>query len=57
LVDDLDEQGIIARSKADAPEVDGLVYVQSEAKVNVGDFIEVEITDSSEHDLYARQLT
>jgi ribosomal protein S12 methylthiotransferase len=57
LVDDLDKQGIIARSKADAPEVDGLVYVQSEAKVNVGDFIEVEITDSSEHDLYARQLT
>ena len=53
LVDEVDEEGAIARSSADAPEIDGLVYVNSGQALNVGDFAEVRITDSDTHDLWA----
>ena len=54
LVDKIDEEGIIGRSKADAPEVDGLVYVDnlSGMNVKVGDVIKVTITNSDEYDLW-----
>jgi ribosomal protein S12 methylthiotransferase len=52
LVDEVDEDGAIARSSADAPEIDGLVYIENGQKLNVGDFVEVQITDSDEHDLW-----
>lgn len=46
LVDEVDEEGIIARSMADAPEIDGVVYIDNPNRVAVkaGQFIEVEIT-------------
>jgi len=53
MVDELAEDQAIARSSADAPEIDGLVYVENANHVQPGDFIEVEITDSDTHDLYA----
>jgi len=53
LVDEVDEEGAIARSSADAPEIDGLVYIEDGQKLNVGDFVKVKITDSDEHDLWA----
>ena len=53
LVDEVDEEGAIARSSADAPEIDGLVYIENGQQLNVGDFVEVKITDSDEHDLWA----
>ena len=53
LVDELAEGGAFARSYADAPEIDGLVYVQSEDEIQVGEFLEVEIVGSDEHDLVA----
>lgn len=54
LVDEMDEEGIIGRSKADAPEVDGLVYVDNLSGINVkvGDVIKVTITNSDEYDLW-----
>ena len=54
IVDEIDEEGIIGRTKADAPEVDGLVYIEnlSGAPVKVGEFIKVTITDSDEYDLW-----
>jgi ribosomal protein S12 methylthiotransferase len=51
LVDDVDEEGSVARSAADAPEVDGLVYINGE-ELEVGEFVTVRITDSDEHDLW-----
>jgi ribosomal protein S12 methylthiotransferase len=55
IVDGIDEEGrAIARSKADAPEIDGLVFVEPGHRLNVGDLSEVEITASDEHDLYGR---
>lgn len=54
LVDEILEQGIMARSVSDAPEIDGLVWLQPKEGVQVGDFLQVEITDSDEHDLYGK---
>src|SRR5512143_2723341 len=51
LVGDVDEEGSIARSAADAPEIDGLVYINGE-ELEVGEFVTVKITDSDEHDLW-----
>ena len=54
LVDGRDEDGtLIARSRGDAPEIDGLVFVEG-ADAPTGRFLEVEITGATEHDLYAR---
>ncbi|MDY0618093.1 30S ribosomal protein S12 methylthiotransferase RimO [Pasteurella multocida] len=55
LVDEVDEEGIIARSMADAPEIDGVVYIDNPNRVAVkaGQFIEVEITRADAYDLYA----
>ena len=54
LVDDIGDDGVaVARSSADAPEIDGLVYVENPGKARVGDFLDVKIKDSDAHDLYA----
>ena len=54
IVDEIDNEGIIGRTKADAPEVDGLVYIEnlSGTPVKVGEFIKVTITHSDEYDLW-----
>ena len=54
IVDEIDDEGIIGRTKADAPEVDGLVYIEnlSGTPVKVGEFIKVTITYSDEYDLW-----
>lgn len=57
LVDELAEDGVIARSEADAPEIDGMVFVQTDDEdIEVGDFIEVEIKAADEHDLWAEPI-
>lgn len=54
LVDAIDGELAIARSKADAPEIDGLVQIQNGAAAGLrpGQFVDVEILGSDEHDLY-----
>jgi ribosomal protein S12 methylthiotransferase len=54
LVDEITDEGVIARSYADAPEIDGVVLIKDAAGVRAGDFIEVEIVAADEHDLYAK---
>ncbi|MEI2455753.1 30S ribosomal protein S12 methylthiotransferase RimO [Lysobacter firmicutimachus] len=58
LVDAIDGDLAIARSMADAPEIDGLVQIQNglEAQLRVGQFVDVEIMGSDEHDLYGEAL-
>jgi ribosomal protein S12 methylthiotransferase len=53
LVDEVDEEGAMARSKADAPEIDGLVYLDGVFDVEPGDFLTVRVVDTDAHDLYA----
>lgn len=53
VIDEIDEEGAIGRSKADAPEIDGMVYLNDpDIEVEVGDIVRVEITHSDEHDLW-----
>lgn len=52
LVDEVDEDGAIARSFADAPEIDGQVYINDGQHLKVGDRVQVVITDSDTHDLW-----
>ena len=54
LIDEVDEQGVVGRSKADAPEIDGLVYVDTEKSLAPGDMIEAQITGADEYDLQAK---
>jgi len=58
LVDLVDGEIAIARSMADAPEIDGVVQVQNglEAGLQPGDFVDVEIMGSDEHDLYGETV-
>lgn len=56
LVDEIDEEENIGicRSYADAPEIDGHVYVDNiDASVKVGEFLTVTIDEASEYDLFA----
>ena len=53
LVDAVDDEGTIARSSADAPEIDGLVFVNDYFDCEPGDLIRVTVLDADEHDLYA----
>ena len=54
IVDEIDDEGIMGNTKSDAPEVDGLVYIEnlSGTPVKVGEFIKVTITHSDEYDLW-----
>lgn len=58
LVDETDEEGIVARSKADAPEIDGNVFIpmpeDKARQPKPGDLINVLIDDCDEHDLWGR---
>ncbi len=55
LTDEVEENLTIARSYADAPEIDGQVLIEG-VQLEPGQFVEVEITNSSEHDLWARLI-
>jgi ribosomal protein S12 methylthiotransferase len=51
LVDGVTKDAVIARSVADAPEIDGIVAVEPDKRAKVGEFIRVRINDASDHDL------
>ncbi len=55
VIDEETDEGLYARSASEAPEIDGLVVVQVPPGSGVmpGDFLEVEITQADDHDLYA----
>jgi ribosomal protein S12 methylthiotransferase len=53
IIDDVDEEGSIGRSQADAPEIDGMVYLNDETHHQPGDIVLVVVTHADEHDLWA----
>jgi ribosomal protein S12 methylthiotransferase len=53
LVDGITEDGALARSSADAPEIDGVVLVTDGGDLKPGDLATVRVTDADEHDLIA----
>jgi ribosomal protein S12 methylthiotransferase len=52
IVDEIDEDGAIARSAWDAPEIDGNVYLNGETGLNVGDRLRATVEASDEYDLW-----
>jgi ribosomal protein S12 methylthiotransferase len=52
IVDAVSTQGAVARSTADAPEIDGQVFVAPDPRLKVGAFFDVRITSSDAHDLH-----
>jgi ribosomal protein S12 methylthiotransferase len=54
LVDSVEKNTAIARSEADAPEIDGVVRIAKAAKLRAGDWADVEITSADAYDLNAR---
>ena len=52
LIDEVDEEGAIGRSTADAPEIDGNVFLNGEQTLQPGDLVNVTIEQSDEYDLW-----
>jgi len=53
IVDAVDDDRTIARSMADAPEIDGVVFVEPGSGFKVGEIVEVVVTRAGDHDLWA----
>ena len=54
LIDTVDGDAAVARSSADAPEIDGTVRIVGGNALRAGEFARVTVTASTEHDLHAR---
>ncbi|MCG8489920.1 MAG: 30S ribosomal protein S12 methylthiotransferase RimO [Chromatiales bacterium] len=56
LIDEVNQKQVIARSSADAPEIDGRVFIPGGWELEPGDFIKVKITAATAHDLQAEPI-
>ena len=54
IIDEITDKQIIARSQADAPEIDGLVFLEPTPEVKLGNIYQAKIFDSSDYDLHGR---
>ncbi|UIJ47059.1 30S ribosomal protein S12 methylthiotransferase RimO [Sphingomonas cannabina] len=57
IIDEVGEDGATGRSKADAPEIDGQVFLRDAGHLAAGDIVRVTIEDADEHDLYGVPVT
>jgi ribosomal protein S12 methylthiotransferase len=53
LIDEVDEDGAVGRSKADAPEIDGEVFISDAEDLKPGDLIKARVTAGDQSDLWA----
>lgn len=56
MIDEVDDSGAVARSHADAPEIDGLVYLEGVFDLPVGSRLRVRVEAADEHDLWAARI-
>ena len=56
LVDEVSEAGAVARSTADAPDIDGLVYLEGVTGLSIGDFVNVHIDQTDDYDMWASMI-
>jgi ribosomal protein S12 methylthiotransferase len=56
IIDEVDEEGAIGRSMADAPEIDGAVYLNGEKSLKPGDVVRVKVDNADEYDLWASKI-
>lgn len=55
IVDEVDEEGALARSKYDAPEIDGSVFLNGDTELKAGDIVTARITHADEYDLWGER--
>ncbi|MBC8241269.1 MAG: 30S ribosomal protein S12 methylthiotransferase RimO [Alphaproteobacteria bacterium] len=56
IIDELDVEGAIGRTRGDAPDVDGSVFLDGDFDVEPGDIVQATITESDDFDLWAKRL-
>ncbi|MBB6249988.1 30S ribosomal protein S12 methylthiotransferase RimO [Nitrospirillum iridis] len=56
IIDEVDEEGAIGRSAADAPEIDGSVFMNGDTSVAVGDIVQVTVEHAEEYDLWGTRV-
>ncbi|GAB0151986.1 30S ribosomal protein S12 methylthiotransferase RimO [Marinobacterium sp. BA1] len=56
LIDEVGLDGSIGRTQADAPEIDGQIYLLDDVNVKPGDRVRVRVTDADEHDLWGERI-
>jgi ribosomal protein S12 methylthiotransferase len=56
LIDEVVEEGAVARTRGDAPDIDGQVFIDGATHLTVGDWVDVEIEEADEHDLWAHLI-
>lgn len=58
IIDNITKHKIIGRTKYDAPEIDGVVYIKKPQNFNknIGDIINVKIVSSNEYDLFGQVI-
>ncbi|MGI0116907.1 30S ribosomal protein S12 methylthiotransferase RimO [Zooshikella sp. RANM57] len=56
IIDDVGDDGAVGRSKADAPEIDGCVYLEGATNLQPGSIIQAKVIDADEYDLWAKLL-
>lgn len=56
IIDELNDGGAIGRCYADAPEIDGKVYLNDNEDIHIGDVILVKITSADDYDLWAEPV-
>jgi len=58
IVDEIDADAATCRTKADAPEIDGNLFIDEDFKnLKVGDIVKVEVEEAGEYDLWGRQVS
>jgi ribosomal protein S12 methylthiotransferase len=57
IIDEVDEDGAVGRSKADAPEIDGEVFLSNAEGLKSGDLIKAKVTAGDQSDLWADPVT
>ena len=58
IVDEIDADAAPCRTKADAPEIDGNLFIDEDFQnLKVGDIVTVEVEEAGEYDLWGRQIT
>jgi len=56
LIDEVSDDGIVGRTSADAPEIDGCIYVDTERTLKPGDIVKVRVTEADEYDLWGETV-
>jgi ribosomal protein S12 methylthiotransferase len=56
LIDEVVEQGAVARSQSDAPEIDGQVFIDGATHLQVGDLVNIAIEEADDYDLWGHLI-